>query len=110
MTKLVFSDEWLRDYEKRTGLGEHGKANQKPVSAVQKPEKRSITEGGASAPTSDSRNRRSPGRVTATGVSPGRSKYGNKRTEYNGRVFDSVHEAEVYKQLDFRVLRASCGA
>lgn len=41
MTKLVFSDEWLRDYEKRTGLGEHGKANQKPGIANQKPEKRS---------------------------------------------------------------------
>ena len=41
MTKLVFSDEWLRDYEKRTGLGEHGKANQKPGSTEQKPKKRS---------------------------------------------------------------------
>lgn len=71
MTKLVFSDEWLRDYEKRTGLGEHGKANQKGASAEQKPKKR--------------------------------SKYGNIRTEYAGRVFDSAHEAEVFKQLDFRV-------
>ena len=71
MTKLVFSDEWLRDYEKRTGLGEHGKANQKPDGAEQKPAKR--------------------------------SKYGNRRTEYDGRMFDSAHEAEVYKQLDFRV-------
>ena len=33
MTKLVFSDEWLRDYEKRTGLGEHGKTT--PQSAKQ---------------------------------------------------------------------------
>lgn len=32
-----------------------------------------------------------------------RSKYGNIRTEYAGRVFDSAHEAEVFKQLDFRV-------
>lgn len=71
MTKLVFSDEWLRDYEKRTGLGEHGKANQKPDGADQKSAKR--------------------------------SKYGNRRTEYDGRMFDSAHEAEVYKQLDFRV-------
>ena len=71
MTKLVFSDEWLRDYEKRTGLGEHGKPNQTTALAEQKPKKR--------------------------------SKYGNKRTEYAGRVFDSAHEAEIYKQLDFRV-------
>lgn len=71
MTKLVFSDEWLRDYEKRTGLGEHGKPNQTAALAEQKPKKR--------------------------------SKYGNKRTEYAGRVFDSEHEAEVFKQLDFRV-------
>lgn len=71
MTKLVFSDEWLRDYEKRTGLGEHGKADQKSDAADQKQKKR--------------------------------SKYGNRRTEYGGRVFDSVHEADVFRQLDLRV-------
>lgn len=71
MTRLVFSDEWLRDYEKRTGLGEHGKADQKSDAADQKPKKR--------------------------------SKYGNRRTEYGGRVFDSVHEADVFRQLDLRV-------
>lgn len=71
MTKLVFSDEWLRDYEKRTGLGEHGKADQKPVNVNQKPVKR--------------------------------SKYGNRRTECGGRVFDSAHEADVFRQLDLRV-------
>jgi hypothetical protein len=71
MTKLVFSDEWLRDYEKRTGLGEHGKQNRADGPAEAKPKKR--------------------------------SKYGNRRTECAGRVFDSAHEAEVYRQLDFRV-------
>lgn len=71
MTRLVFSDEWLRDYEKRTGLGERGKADQKPGDADQKPKKR--------------------------------SKYGNRRTEYVGRVFDSAHEADVFRQLDLRV-------
>ena len=71
MTKLVFTEEWFREYEKRTGLGEHGKANQKPPEADQKPKKR--------------------------------SKYGAKRTECAGRVFDSAHEAEVFRQLDFRV-------
>lgn len=71
MTKLVFSDEWLRDYERRTGLGEHGKANQSMGSAEQKPKKR--------------------------------SKYGNRRTEYNGKIFDSAHEADIFRQIDFRV-------
>ena len=32
-----------------------------------------------------------------------RSKYGNRRTEYAGRRFDSIHEAEVYKELELRV-------
>lgn len=32
-----------------------------------------------------------------------RSKYGNQKTEYAGRHFDSVHEAEVYKELELRV-------
>ena len=78
MTQLVFTDEWLREYEKRTGLGEHGKTNQKPASVNQKP---------ASA---DQKPKK-------------RSKYGNKRTEYAGKAFDSAHEAEVYKQLELRV-------
>lgn len=78
MTKLVFTDEWLRDYEKRTGLGEHGKANQKPDSAEQKPD-------------------------SAEQKPKERSKYGNRRTECSGRVFDSAHEADVYRQLDLRV-------
>ena len=71
MTHLVFTDEWLREYEKRTGLGERGKTNQTAAPADQKPKKR--------------------------------SKYGNRRTEYAGRVFDSAHEAEAFRQLDFRV-------
>ena len=70
-TRLVFSDEWLKEYEKRTGLGEHGKNDRAGTPAEQKPKKR--------------------------------SKYGNRRTECGGRVFDSAHEAEVFKQLDLRV-------
>lgn len=79
MTKLVFSDEWLRDYEKRTGLGEHGKAT--PQSAKQ------------TAPLAQG----------SQGTAKKRSKYGNRRTEYNGKIFDSAHEADVFRQLDFRV-------
>lgn len=32
-----------------------------------------------------------------------RSKYGNRKTEYAGKRFDSVHEAEVYKVLEIQV-------
>ena len=41
MTSLMFTEEQLREYTKRTGLGEHGKANQKPADVDQKPAKRS---------------------------------------------------------------------
>lgn len=71
MSRLIFTEEQLREYTKRTGLGEHGKTNQKPDIANQKPKKR--------------------------------SKYGNRRTEYGGRVFDSAHEAEVYRQLELQM-------
>ena len=32
-----------------------------------------------------------------------RTKYNNKKTEYNGRVYDSIHEAETAQQMDFRL-------
>lgn len=32
-----------------------------------------------------------------------RAKYGNRRTEYNGRIYDSAHEADVAQQMDFRL-------
>ena len=79
MTKLVFSDQWLRDYENRTGLGEHGKGRKSIGIRDAQPD--------------------SP----AQGAAKKRSKYGNRRTEFDGRVFDSAHEAEVYKRLDFQV-------
>ena len=34
---------------------------------------------------------------------PKRSKYGNKRVEIDGKVFDSQHEAEIYQELMLRV-------
>ena len=67
-TRPTFDEAWLRDYEKRTGLGERGKPAQKPRPADQKPQKR--------------------------------SKYGNRRTEYAGKIFDSAPEAEYYKALE----------
>jgi hypothetical protein len=70
-TRLVFSDEWLKEYEKRTGLGEHGKPAQTAAPAQQKQKRR--------------------------------RKYNNNPTEYGGRVFASVHEADVCRQLELRV-------
>ncbi|MBR3741445.1 MAG: DUF1064 domain-containing protein [Clostridia bacterium] len=34
---------------------------------------------------------------------PKRSKYGNKRVEIDGKIFDSQHEATVYQELMMRV-------
>ena len=34
---------------------------------------------------------------------PKRSKYGNKRVEIDGKVFDSQHEAKIYQELMLRV-------
>lgn len=68
-TDLTFTEEWLRDYERRTGKRAHEQT------------------GGPAAPAQDKR----------------RSKYGNRRTEYAGFVFDSQHEAEIFRDLDLRV-------
>lgn len=67
-TDLTFTEEWLRDYERRTGKTAHEQT------------------GG-------------PLRTEARGK---RQKYGNRRTEYDGRRFDSAHEAEVYRELQLR--------
>ena len=32
-----------------------------------------------------------------------RAKYGNRRTEYGGRMYDSAHEADIARQMDFRL-------
>lgn len=69
-TDLTFSEEWLRDYERRTGKKAHEQT------------------GGAIRPAEGEKRR---------------AKYGNRKTEADGRVFDSAHEAEIYKQLDLRV-------
>lgn len=66
-TDLTFTEEWLRDYERRTGKKAHEQT-------------------GGPLPEADKR----------------RSKYGNRRTEYDGRRFDSAHEAEVYRELQLR--------
>lgn len=59
MTPMIWTEEQLREYQKRTGLGEH----------------------------------------TETPAAPKRAKYGNRKTEADGRIFDSKHEAEVYRDL-----------
>lgn len=70
MSRIEFTEEWLRDYEKRTGKHGHDQTSAAPASAATAPKK---------------------------------SKYGNRRTDYAGRTFDSAHEAEVYKQLELQV-------
>ena len=66
-TDMTFTEEWLRDYERRTGL--------------------------------KARDMSGP----AATEEPRRKKYGNRRTEYGGRTFDSAHEAEIYRGLELRV-------
>ena len=70
-TDLTFTEEWLRDYERRTGKHAH-EQNGGPLPPAEGGEKR-------------------------------RSKYGNRKTTYDGRTFDSAHEAEIYRQLELRV-------
>ena len=69
---LEFSEEWLRDYEKRTGK----KAKEYGAAVLQQAD---------------------------THTAKKRSKYGNCIARYAGRVFDSRHEAEVFKQMELRV-------
>ena len=70
-TDLTFTEEWLRDYERRTG-------------------KRGHEQNGGPLPPAESGEKR-------------RSKYGNRKTTYAGRTFDSAHEAEIYRQMELRV-------
>lgn len=44
-----------------------------------------------------------PGGGAEEGKTKRRSKYGSQKTELNGVVFDSQHEAEVYQELMLRV-------
>lgn len=69
MIQGEFSEEWLKRYTARTGLGERGQ--------------------GAGARASEEHGKR--------------TKYGNRRTEANGRVFDSRHEAEAAEALEWRL-------
>ena len=69
---LVWDEEMLRKYRERTGLGEHGNP------------------GATSSPPA------------AELPLKGKPKYGNQKTTVDGRVFDSLHEAAVYKELLIR--------
>lgn len=44
------------------------------------------------------------GQAAPAAEAPKRSKYGNTKTEYDGRKFDSRHEAKVYEELRLRCL------
>ena len=73
---LVWDEEMLRKYRARTGLGEHGN----PSGAL----RHLPYEGEA---------RKEPAK---------RQKYGNTKTTIDGKTFDSLHEAAVYKELLIR--------
>ena len=68
--KPVFDEAWVEDYCRRTG---------KPLPDMGRSSKHPI-------PQTDD-------------ATPKRSKYGNRKTERHGRVFDSKHEADVYDEL-----------
>ncbi|MDD3881925.1 MAG: DUF1064 domain-containing protein [Eubacteriales bacterium] len=76
-----FTEEWLKAYCARTG---------QPMPRFDKnPSHDKVRPGEGDAPTQ-----------------PRRSKYGNQRTEIDGEVYDSKHEAEIAKQLMYR---GGCG-
>lgn len=97
MTKLVFTDEWFEGYQRRTGLGEHGKKrgnpSDSPSASQHKRGKKAVQKPGTANQKPEEADQKPKKR----------SKYGNRRTEYGGRVFDSAHEADVFRQLDLRV-------
>ena len=73
-----FTEQQIRDYCKRTGMPLPKELADDPFVGVLK------------AAADDMR-------------APRRSKYGNQRTERDGQVFDSKHEADVYSELMLRV-------
>lgn len=75
---LEFSEEWLRDYQRRTGCKAHDP-------------------GGRRAPTP------SPSEAEAAPKKP--PKYRNQKTTVDGILFDSRHEADRYNQL--KILRSA---
>ena len=89
---LVWDEETLRKYRARTGLGEHGNPSGAPRHLPDEPLRRSepppIKRGGK-----DGEARKEPAK---------RQKYGNTKTAVDGKTFDSLHEAEQYKELLIR--------
>lgn len=55
------------------------------------------------APTPEYEASRRGDALIARGTHPRPTKYGNRRTEVDGKKFDSKHEAEVYQELMLRV-------
>ena len=67
--KVVFDEKWLDDYCRRTGRPKPNIAGRAKNAEIPQ------------------------------GDPPKRSKYGNRKTERHGRMFDSKHEADVYDEL-----------
>lgn len=74
---LEFSEEWLRDYQRRTGCKVHDPGGRR---------------GASASPPAEDPEKKPP-------------KYRNKKTTVDGILFDSKHEADRYNQL--KILRSA---
>lgn len=81
-----FDEKWLRAYQARTGCG----AREYGGSLPQSPTATAPPSGGAKEC-----------RHVTEGEKP-RPKYGNRKTQVDGIMFDSKHESEVYAELKLR--------
>lgn len=81
-----FDEKWLRAYQARTGC----RAREYGGSLPQSPTATAPPSGGAKEC-----------RHVAEGEKP-RTKYGNRKTQVDGIMFDSKHESEVYAELKLR--------
>lgn len=88
---LYVSEKWLEDYCRRTG---------KPMPAIHTNPSHD-KEYGTVLVDRDENNRQT---LYDAEVKPRGKKYGNQMTEYDGKRFDSKHEAEIYEMLRLECL------
>lgn len=99
---LQVDEAWLRAYRER--MGKNG--GQRAVNAGKNGGREALNAGNSGV--RESLNAGNAGIREADAVAgaeePKRSKYGNRRTESDGKKFDSKHEAKVYEELRLRCL------
>ena len=86
---LRWTEEDLQNYLRRR------EAAKREPSAKGRPEETSLSPAGDISPFRGEGSHPEG----AGGKPPAKSKYGNRRTEYDGKKFDSQHEAQVYAEL-----------